>query len=197
MNEENKGERQSNEEKQPRHERPRIYVTSLSDYNAGVLHGRWIDAARPVEELWADIEAMLAESHEPIAEEWAIHDYEYFGKVWLGEYEDLQTVSKIALGISEHGQAFAAWASMLGSHEMERLDDFEEAYLGTWSSVEEYAEQLLGDLGAMTELEKIVSESLRPYVSIDIEGFARDLELGGDIMSVDDGDGVHIFDGHR
>ena len=30
-----------------RRERPRIYVASLSDYNAGVLHGEWIESEAP------------------------------------------------------------------------------------------------------------------------------------------------------
>jgi antirestriction protein len=53
---------------------PPIYVASLSDYNAGRLHGRWIDAAVEVEQVVEEIEAILAESKEEIAEEWAVHD---------------------------------------------------------------------------------------------------------------------------
>ena len=39
---------------------------------------------------------MLARSPMPGAEEWAIHDYEGFGPLRLGEYEDLGTISQIA-----------------------------------------------------------------------------------------------------
>src|SRR5436189_4774564 len=60
-------------------ETPRIYAATLSDYNAGRLHGAWIDADQDPEELQAEIDAMLAKSAEPVAEEWAIHDYEGFG----------------------------------------------------------------------------------------------------------------------
>jgi len=52
---------------------PRIYVASLADYNAGRLHGRWIDADRPAEAIREQIAQMLAESKAPVAEEWAIH----------------------------------------------------------------------------------------------------------------------------
>ena len=58
---------------------PRIYVASLADYNAGRLHGRWIRADQQAEALHQEIAAMLAESQEPVAEDWAIHDYENFG----------------------------------------------------------------------------------------------------------------------
>jgi len=59
--------------------RPRIYVASLSDYNAGRLHGGWFDADREPEKLEKEIGFMLACSPELIAEEWAIHDHEGFG----------------------------------------------------------------------------------------------------------------------
>ena len=68
---------------------PRIYVASLSDYNAGRLHGRWIDATQGVDAVQAEVVAMLAESREAVAEEWAIHDYDEFAGVRLGEWEDL------------------------------------------------------------------------------------------------------------
>ena len=48
--------------------RPRIYVASLSDYNAGVLHGVWLDATQDEEELQAGITAMLDASRESVAE---------------------------------------------------------------------------------------------------------------------------------
>ncbi len=52
---------------------PRVYVASLSDYNASRLHGQWIDAAQEPGEI---ITSMLSESRDPGAEEWAIHDFE-------------------------------------------------------------------------------------------------------------------------
>ena len=58
---------------------PRIYVACLSSYNAGRLHGRWIDCDQTAEEIREEIRLMLEESPEPWAEEWAIHDYEGFG----------------------------------------------------------------------------------------------------------------------
>jgi hypothetical protein len=74
-------EREADEERPT----PKIYVASLSDYNAGRLHGRWIDANQPTHGIWSDIGDMLAESPEPGAEEWAIHDYEGFWPLELSE----------------------------------------------------------------------------------------------------------------
>ena len=81
-------EAEANPEVEPR-DRLRIYVASLSDYNAGRLHGAWIDAAQEPEQIEAEIAWMLKQSPEPIAEEWAIHDHEGFGGVRLSEYEQV------------------------------------------------------------------------------------------------------------
>lgn len=176
------------------HDRPRVYVASLADYNAGHLHGTWLDAARDVEDIESDVRGMLAASLEPIAEEWAIHDYEGFGELRLSEYESFETVSRVAIGIVEHGKAFAAWAAHVGIADVEALARFGDAYLGEWESLEDYAEQLLEDVGANSFMEH-VPESLQPYVSIDVAGFARDLALGGDVWTADSANGVYVFEG--
>ena len=90
---------------------PQIYVVSLSDYNAGRLHGRWIDATQGVDAVQEEVNAMLAESREAVAEEWAIHDYDEFAGVRLGEWEDLARVCELAAALVAHGPAFAAWYS--------------------------------------------------------------------------------------
>jgi antirestriction protein len=41
---------------------PQIWAASLADYNDGTLHGAWLDAAREVEAIETDIQAMLAAS---------------------------------------------------------------------------------------------------------------------------------------
>ena len=44
--------------------------------------------------------------------------------------------------------------------------------------------------------EELFPEWIRPYVKIDVEGFARDLELNGDVISAEAPDGtVWVFDG--
>jgi antirestriction protein len=63
--------------------RPAIYVASLNDYNSGILHGAWIDATLPREQIEREIADVLATSPTALltgepAEEWAIHDHEGF-----------------------------------------------------------------------------------------------------------------------
>jgi antirestriction protein len=170
---------------------PRIYVASLSDYNNGILHGRWVEAIDDTDAMHAEVAAMLQSSptarrYGEVAEEWAIHDYEGFGELRLAEYDSLTHIAKIATGITRHGLAFTAWADHVNSDE-ELLDQFEERYQGEWESVVAYAEDLLDQLDA----ERVVSEApgwLQSYLSIDAAGFARDLELNGDIVTLDQPD---------
>ena len=175
-------------------ERPRIYVASLSDYNAGRLHGRWIDADQPSDDIRAEIAAMLAESREPVAEEWAIHDYENFGGLRLSEWEDLDRVSEVAKLIGEHGVLFAKLLSHFGgaSDVEEARRHMEEAYRGAFDSLADYAAELAEDCygDAMSAL----PEFLRYH--IDYDGIARDLELGGDVFTVECGGKVHVFSAH-
>lgn len=171
---------------------PRIYVASLSDYNAGRLHGAWLEAAQSVEELEAGIGQMLAASAEPGAEEWAIHDSEGFNGLHIDEHEGLGFVARLGQGIAEHGLAFAHWAQLVS--EPEELDRFEEAYLGRFESTAAYVEELAAETGINECLEQLaVPESLRPYVTFDVEGYARDLELSGDIATVASEEGFDVF----
>jgi antirestriction protein len=176
---------------------PRIYVASLSDYNAGRLHGVWLDVTADTEELQDGVAAMLAASPEPGAEEWAIHDYEGFGGVRLDEYESLDAVSRLAAGLADHGPAFAAWADIAGRDE-ETLERFEEAYLGQWDSLAAYAEELFEDLGYADLLDQAMPAGMQPYVRFDAEAFGRDLYLGGDVSyAVAPDGGVWVFDNRQ
>lgn len=171
---------------------PRIYVASLSDYNNGVLHGRWIEACSDAEAMQQEVDAMLRTSPttarwgEP-AEEWAIHDYEGFGDLRLSEMDSLDYVARIAGGIEKHGLAFAAWASEVNS-DSEQMEQFEERFQGEWESVEAYAENLLDEMSAQRVIDE-APEWLQPYLKLDVAGFARDLDAGGDITTAETDDG--------
>ncbi len=171
----------------PKEDGPRIYAASLSDYNNGVLHGRWIDAGAEIDDMQQEITEMLAASPtskrfgEP-AEEWAIHDYEGFGNLRIGEYLGLDRIARLAGGITEHGLAFTAWAAYIGETCDDLLDQFEDRYQGEWDNVEVYADHLLDELDA----DRVIAEApqwLQTYLSIDVKGFARDLEISGDIVT--------------
>lgn len=155
----------------------RIYVASLAAYNAGILHGAWIQADQDADGINADIQEMLDACPEK-GEEWAIHDYE-MGGIKLGESEDIETVSDLAQALTDHhGDAFAAFWNNDSYDDVDTaVEAFEEAYIGEYESLTDYAESYLDDTGALNE----VPEWLRPY--IDAEAIGRDMELGGDIWT--------------
>ena len=45
----------------------RIYVACLASYNAGILHGEWIDVTDDLEEMQESIDAMLSRSRRVLA----------------------------------------------------------------------------------------------------------------------------------
>lgn len=171
---------------------PRIYVASLADYNAGNLHGRWIDASQPVDEIRNEIAGLLAESKQPIAEDWAIHDYDNFGSLRLSEFEDLEHVATVARLIVEHGPLFAELVNHLG--DVSNVDEarryMEEAYRGAFDDLAHYAADLVEDCYA--DVLKSLPDFIRYH--IDYDGIGRDLELGGDVFTVNCDGKVHVFD---
>ena len=169
---------------------PRIYVASLTDYNNGDLHGTWLDANQSPEQLREQIEAMLAGSGYPGAEEWAIHDYDGLYGFSPHEYEDLSVVSRVAGGIAEHGEAFAAYLSWAGSSE-EALADFESHYMGRWDSREAWARDTAADFEWEQQIQRLLDPMLARYVSIDYAALIRDMD--SEWHFVDRPSGVYVF----
>lgn len=174
--------------------RPRIYVASLADYNAGHLHGRWINADQDAASIQAAISEMLAASAEPIAEEWAIHDYENFGGLHLREYESIETVAAVACGIREHGEVFAGLVSHFGgTSSIEEAQRYmEEGYRGAFDRLADYAQELVEE--CYSEPLKALPDFIR--YQIDYEAIAHDMELCGDVFTVECDGQVHVFDSH-
>ena len=159
---------------------PRVYAACLASYNAGTLHGEWLDCTDP-DELREGIEEMLSNSPTDDAEEWAFHDSENFGDYTVSEHADIDELTEIGRCIEEHGEAFAAYAENIGDGADEA--GFEEAYCGEWDSETAYAENLMDDCYS-------IPDHLVNY--IDYDAFARDL-FCGDYYSVDGGAGVYVF----
>jgi len=146
---------------------PRVYVACLAAYNNGKLYGAWIDANQDADDIWTDVQAMLAASPESDAEEWAIHDCDGFYGLRLGESASFETVAELAGLLTEHGAAYAAYASNIGADYAD-ADGFKEAYAGEWRSEREYAEELFDSI----DLAEPGSLAERYF---DYEAFTRDL----------------------
>ena len=162
----------------------RIYVADLAAYNSGYLHGIWIDATLEVSDIQDQINKMLAASPVEDAEEYAIHDYEGFEGYSLGEYTGIDTAHEIAEFIEE----FPDFGGALLNH-FSTLDEArsaaEEDYCGCYVSLADYAQEL-------NEQGTDIPESLRYY--IDYDRMARDMEMNGDVFTIEIGHReVHIF----
>ena len=77
-------------------EGPAIYIASLSDYNAGNLHGSWVDLtkATTAEEIQECIDYVLKTSPQPDAEEYAIHESQGLPFHLRGEWPDLEAIAE-------------------------------------------------------------------------------------------------------
>lgn len=166
---------------------PQAWIGCLAAYNAGTLHGEWIDAT-DVDTLEEGRKHVLSTSPVPGAEEAFVADYDGFGELAsaLGEYPDFEKVAEIGALIDEHDGAFIAYAGNVGV-EYATADGFQEAYAGEWSSEEEFAENLADDLG-------FEASYAWPANCIDWTRAWNELRTGGDYYSVTDSAGtLHIF----
>ena len=173
---------------------PRIWVASLADYVNGELRGQWFDATRDATELELAAKFMLRGSRTPNAEEWGIFDYDEFCGANLGEYESFETVSQVARGIAEHGEAFAHWAAYVGTESTEQIEHFEDHYRGDWDSFEAYVQDYLEETEFFRFLDG-VPEDMRGYVEVDIEQIARDWSSDYHVVELQNGR-TGVFDTH-
>lgn len=165
----------------------RIYVACLASYNSGILYGKWIDATQCVDGINEDVQAMLEGSPIEDAEEWVIHDFEGFGSHRVSEYEGFQSVSDVAEFIEEHGE--------LGSEVLAYFSDLddarkalEEGYAGEYKTLADFAEEI-------TEGTTDIPDNLSYY--IDYERMGRDMEMSGDIFTIETAhEEVHVFWSH-
>lgn len=160
-----------------------IYVADLAAYNNGKLRGVWIDATDNIENIYDQINKMLSKSPECFADEYAIHSYAGFGSYRLDEYQSIESVREMALFIQKY--------SNLGSELLNYFDledakkAIEENYAGRYQSLAEFTEEL-------TENTTQIPEHLIYY--IDYEHMGRDMEINGDIYTIETGfEEVHVF----
>lgn len=182
----------------------RVWIGCLADYNAGRLIGDWFDISTDPDENAANVRAVLAKSKEPNAEEAFCADYEAPRVLsqLLGEYPGAATLAHAARlweAVSERfpddDEAAAVIDQMTDGYQSPDLESFadnaedwiSERFAGEGDTIADWCESFLEDTGELTE----VPERWRPY--IDVESYARDLELGGDISTTRVGGKVLVF----
>lgn len=163
---------------------PRIYVADLAEYNAGHLVGRWIDlddfaeyddVSEAVEWLHSEITSRVLR---PGHEEWAIHDYEGFGPIRVGEYDSLETIARHAANIGDEPGKYFAWIAARGISDAENFDP--DRVSGPYSSEDEWLDDEIANHFGTLDLEEILTEAgighLYPYVEFrDAESYQRNV----------------------
>jgi antirestriction protein len=170
----------------------RIYVACLASYNAGILHGRWIDASADVDAMQGEIDAMLKASREPGAEEWAVHDYDGVPSD-LGEYPGLDKIAAFVALCEEFDHidsddvaAIAAnWCGDLDQARTALQDDF----CGIYPAFRDYADEAADEMIACYVSDAKIPQALINY--FDYESHARDLAFS--MTAVDVSTGVAVF----
>lgn len=163
----------------------KIYVADVAAYNAGFLHGQWIDATQESEDVQYQTGEMLKKSPVEFAEEYAIYDFEGYEGYRLGEYDGIEKAHKVAAYIEEHGKKGAALLEYYGDDLEEAEKAMTERYAGRYASLADYAQEL-------TEETATIPEHLADY--IDYEKMGRNMDLSGDVLSFEfSHEEVHIF----
>lgn len=172
---------------------PCIYVACLAACNADTLPGRWINATQGEDHIREEVAAMLNESLEAGAKEWAILDAAGFGPIFISEHEDLATVAQLAKALEDKGEAFGLFWNFMGYNRFvsevsasEALSSFEYAYCGKYTSEEAYAYELVDEMGEL-EPDSLAS------TYFDYEAYARDLFMSDRRSEQSKLGGVHVF----
>lgn len=103
----------------------------------------------------------------------------------MSEWEGFAKVAELAAFIEEHGALGGAVLSHYSGDLEEAREALEDRYCGKYRSLADYAQEL-------TEETAEIPESLRHY--IDYQAMARDMEMSGDVFTVEDVfEEVHVF----
>ena len=171
----------------PHDDTPSIYVACLAAYNDAILHGTWIDATLSPDAIREAIRSMLKASPIKEAEEFAIHDYDNFHSLQLSEWGNIDDVHAYATFIAEHGPLGADLIAHMDTVELAQ-SAIEDGYAGCYNSLADFAQEL-------TEDTTKIPTNLAYY--IDYDRMARDMELSGDIFTIETAhDEVHVFWSH-
>jgi len=186
---------------------PRFYAACLASYNAGTLHGAWIDATTDVDAMQEEISAMLRASPHPnvmvedpttggevpSAEEYAIHDYDGLPST-LGEFPGLEYIAayvELLETADDRDIPEDVVAELVEGSDLAGIDRAKDAidddYQGTFDSLADWAENFEDETGGLSE----VPDRFHNY--IDFKAIGRDAELGGDIRAIRSGGSLYVF----
>lgn len=170
-----------------------VYIACLASYNAGRLHGAWIDveACHDADDIEEAIDWILATSPEPGAEEWAMHDSSgppsYLSRT---EQPDLDDLIEWADGLNAVIDSDEREAYRLACEDQGQTlddDDFRDTYCGCYRSVEHYAYEQAEEFGS------VLADLHWPLTYIDWTSAWHELTHDGYRDEPCSTGGVHIF----
>ncbi len=175
----------------------RIFVGCLASYNSGMIHGEWLDLSNyyDMDELQDKVNAILKSS--PCqGDEYDIQDFEGFGDLLKGgmypSLKEAWAIHETLIEVEKEGideDLFLEFVSHLCEEvDTSIIEKFQDRYQGCFDSLEDYGENIANECGYLSEVPK----TLRYY--IDFERYAKDMELSGDIFTIETGyREVHVF----
>lgn len=174
---------------------PQIYVACLSSYNAGKLHGVWIDLdGKDADDIEAEVKDMLAASPMADAEEWRIDDTNDLDGYTPSNLEEAAAIGECinrtdnlaVIHWLKHGNAggLSPW-----EYEERLRDD----YLGVYASETDFIEDQLRDEGIAAELEKIQIGDQTAWQYLDVDAIAGDWMISAYFSQYCSDEGYYIF----
>ena len=185
---------------------PAIYVADLAAYNSGILHGNWISLAdKSSDEVSEEIEAILAEGTKLYSEkhtlngkheEYAIHDYEGFGPIKVGEYDSVSDLVDHVERMSDDPDKYFAYLSAVGDDYGDGFDS-DEVY-GPYDSREDYAwETLESAIGTdLTSYLEGLGVPFANYLKFDAKDFAFSESCNGAVSFGEYGGKVYVINNY-
>lgn len=181
---------------------PRVWIGTWNDYNAGILHGEWIDClGLDVETLQEKVNSILASSPTAMkdgipAEEWSVFDREGFGPFDIGEYSSVSDIVSACEQLEKAEESgldyeiLDAFGQIFGFDYIDRenlVETIQDCYLGHYDKMEDWAAEEIEERGLL----KDIPETISYY--FDFEAYARDCEYNGDIKSHRANGGFYVF----
>ena len=168
--------------------KPAVYVGTYAKYNNGNLDGAWLNL-----EDYPDRDAFLqacAELHQDESDpEFMFQDFQCFPREFYGESYLPETLWAW-LDLDDDDRELLSVYSNWICDKNATIEDARDKFQGKFRSREDWAEQYADDTGLLSS----VPENLRAY--FDMDAFARDCEIGGDMAFIEHDGEVWAFSNH-
>jgi antirestriction protein len=165
---------------------PAIYVADLAAYNSAILHGKWIRlAGKDSDEVNEEINLMLSVGRQLYGshtlsekhEEFAIHDYEGFGPIKIGEYDTIDGVLEHVERMDDDPDKYFAYIDATGGDGDGYVPDDAS---GPYDNEEEFAWEMMDMItGDKTLSDYLESKGIPGSLAMAIEFDAKDFMFSG------------------